>query len=299
MKKSKAISKLERILIKIRNFDFDESDIELLFITARALPNATKSIFEIGSFVAHGDVRDQGLINDIMLRNQLLINCVLGKDKKIVDVNKNQYPKYLPKLLELQLKLYTDEYFKDKLDLKGGQIQKARAVLNKKSSFVIDGDYCRLTDKVGANELNMINCALSKLHANDGIDYDDLMLELVGILKADIEFELLSLLEGNKKEIFCCLLLLLNQVVFSLRKDVSAKTVITVDEKELVSICGWYPVENENGYDNSVVSPVFSSKYLASEILESNVTGVDLEKNDIEFSKELKKIVKRNESYKK
>lgn len=112
MIKSKAILKIERILKKIQDSSFDESHVDVLFVTLRELPKATYNIREIGAFVAHGNVRDQGLVNDIMLRNHLFLNLNFGKDKERVDNQKNQYPSYFPELVRLQLKLFNDESLK-------------------------------------------------------------------------------------------------------------------------------------------------------------------------------------------
>ena len=149
MSKSKAISTIERILNKIKDSNFDESHVYVLFVTIRDLPKATLSIREIGAFVAHGNVRDQGLINDIILRNHLFLNLCFGKDKDLINNDKQLYPKYFPELVRLQLKLFSDEDFKNALNLKGGQVQRARANINKRNAFSIDGENCCASDNLG------------------------------------------------------------------------------------------------------------------------------------------------------
>ncbi|EDJ5353038.1 hypothetical protein GFA98_14650, partial [Salmonella enterica subsp. enterica serovar Apapa] len=102
MNKSKAISRIERILKKLKDGNFTDSDIDVLFVTARELPSATKNVFEIGSFVAHNHQRDKGIINDIMLRNHLFLSLKFGRDKYAVKPELNEFPEYLPLLIKLQ-----------------------------------------------------------------------------------------------------------------------------------------------------------------------------------------------------
>jgi hypothetical protein len=47
MNKSKAISRIERILRKLKDGTFTDSDIDVLFVTARELPTATKNILKL------------------------------------------------------------------------------------------------------------------------------------------------------------------------------------------------------------------------------------------------------------
>lgn len=291
MTKSKAISKVERILRKIKDSNFDETHIDVLFVTIRDLPKATLGIREIGAFVAHGNVREQGLINDIILRNHLFLSFRFGKDHELVNNLKNEYPKYLPELVRLQLKLFNDEDLKKSLNLKGGQVQNARANINKKSAFIIDGDYSRPSEKLGMKELSIINHSLTLFMSGDGIDYENLIDEVATLLKDEIDEDLLYCLQESKKEIFCHLLLLLNQVVFSIRKNVSAKTVINFHDADAVCVDGMYPITMANGSIIEIINPVFSSSYHKSDIFDGEVTREDIDSHNLAFSDDLRKIV--------
>lgn len=291
MNKSKAISKIERILNRIKSSSFDESHVEHLFVTARYLPKATERIFEIGSFVAHGVERNQGLINDIMLRNHLYISMTFGKDKELIDNAKNRFPKYLPELIKLQLRLFNDEELKQALNLKGGQVQRARATLNKKNAFVIDGEHCIPSEKIGSHEVSVINHIMTRLSTNDGIEYNSLIEELIALLKDDIDINLINCLHEKKREICCYLLLLLNNVIFSIHKKIKAKTIIFI-EGNIIQICGSYPIINEDDETVTILNSVFNSNYIYSEIFEEDVTAEDFRDNNLEFSHITKKLSK-------
>ncbi|EKY3154894.1 hypothetical protein RBA22_004182, partial [Cronobacter sakazakii] len=225
MNKSKAISRIERVLRKLKDGTFTDSDIDVLFVTARELPTATKNIFEIGSFVAHNHQRDQGLINDMMLRNHLLLSLGFGRDKHDVKPELNEFPKYLPLLIKLQLRMFNDDHFKKKLGLKGGQVNSARKKLNNKKSYEIKGDICKLTPDIGVNEGRMIQEALSLLNCSDAIEYDVLFDELKNLLKKEIPNVDLTPLDVNRMKIAGILICLLDNIDFSLMAGVKAKTI--------------------------------------------------------------------------
>lgn len=54
----------QEIIRKIEEDNFSSSDIDLLFIKLREHPYGNQVFLEIANFVAHGDVRDKGLIFD-------------------------------------------------------------------------------------------------------------------------------------------------------------------------------------------------------------------------------------------
>ena len=133
---------------------------------------------------------------------------------------------------------------------------------------------------------------MTLLQATDGIEYNALIEEVITLLKNDIDDDLLACLQESKREIFCHLLLLLNQVNFSIRKNVSAKTIIHIDDDDTVSVYGLYPFTNKDGYKAQVINPVFSSRYLKSDIFDGELTRKEVESQNLVFSDELKKIIK-------
>ncbi|HDX8784419.1 TPA: hypothetical protein RQO42_003779 [Klebsiella michiganensis] len=293
MNKSKAISRIERILKKLKDNNFTDSDVDVLFVTARELPSATKNIFEIGSFVAHNHQRDQGVINDIMLRNHMLLSLAFGRDKHDVKPEVNEFPKYLPLLIKLQLKMFSDEHFKSKLGLKGGQIITARKKLNNKKSYVIKDSVCKLGTAIGLNERKMIQEALSQLNCSDKIEFDVLFDELKELIKKEIPNIDITPLNNNRKKIAGVLMCLLNNIDFSLMDGVRAKTILVLDSGKPACVYGqYYFICDAEPFDEMTFSsPVFHSGYDVTDIFDAHVTNEDIENGDIEFSFDLEKIV--------
>lgn len=294
MNKSKAVSRIERVLRKLKDGNYSDSDVDVLFISARELPSATKNIFEIGSFVAHNHQRDQGIINDIMLRNHLLISIGFGRDKHSIKPELNEFPKHLPVLIKLQLKMFSDEHFKKKLGLKGGQVITARKKLNNKKSYEIIGDVCKLTQDIGMNEGRMIQEALTLLNCSDAIEYDVLFDELKTMLKKEIPNVDLTPLDDNRKNIAGILMCLMNNIDFSLLEGVRAKTILSLNnEDQSAYVYGRYYIihDKEPFSEVSIVSPVFNTGYDKNELFDEHVTNDNIESGDIEFSVGLGMIV--------
>ncbi|MBD5753045.1 hypothetical protein IF799_10930 [Citrobacter freundii] len=293
MNKSKAISRIERVLRKLKDGNFTDSDIDVLFVTARELPAATKNIFEIGSFVAHNHLRDQGIINDIMLRNHLLLSLQFGRDKHNVKPDLNEFPKYLPLLIKLQLRMFSDDHFKKKLGLKGGQVNTARKKLNNKKSYEIIGGVCKLTQDIGANEGQMIQEALSLLNCSDSIEFDVLFDELKDLLKKEIPSVDLASLDENRMKIAGVLICLLNNIDFSLMDGVKSKTILSINADENAYIYGQYYIVHDKEPFNEVtiMSPVFHTGYKVTELFDEHVTNESIEAGDVEFSVDLGKVV--------
>lgn len=293
MNKSKAISRIERVLRKLKNDDFTDSDIDVLFVTARELPSATKNIFEIGSFVAHNHQRDQGVINDVMLRNHLLMSFKFGRDQHYFKPELNEFPIYLPLLIKLQLRMFSDDYFKGKLGLKGGQVITARKKLISKKSYVISNGVCKLTPDIGLNEGRMINEALSLLNCSDSIEFDSLFDELKTLLKKEIPDADLTPLDDNRMKIAGILVCLLNNIDFSLMEGVKAKTILSTNADESTYVYGQYYIihDKEPFTEVTIMSPVFHAGYNVTDLFDEHVTNENLENGDVEFNVDLGKIV--------
>lgn len=290
--KSRSILKIEKIINKIELGDFNSSDIEILFVTARELPHASKKVFDIGSFVAHNNIRDKGYIREILLRNHLRSNFSFGYDKNLIKPQLNEYPKYLPILIELQLKMFDVSHFKVKLGLKGHQVNTAIKNVTNKKNYDVKNGICKLAYKISKNESDLINEALSILNGADGIKLDDLINDLKTLLNDNGSDCDLNILDRNKKAIFCSLICLINDVDYALIDGEVAKTVLHIDENKKVHACGKYFVTMEINPVKKVdvMSPILSSDFQVSDIFDSSVTAEDISKNRIKHDIQSNKI---------
>ncbi|EAZ5086310.1 hypothetical protein CRR46_08530 [Salmonella enterica] len=294
MKKSVLISKVSKILSRLNDDNYNDSDIELFFVTLREMPSATKSIIEIGDFVAHSEQRNKGVINEIMLRNSLLANIVSGYDHQVVNKDRNEYPQNFPTLIKLQLKMYNDAEIKANIGLAGGMIKRIRTKLNDKKSYIRDGDICRLAENIGTDEFLVIDFILSFLNGSDGISFELLINEVVALLKMEIPGVDASIIEDKKKCVFCVLLCLLNNVQYPLLTGSVAETIIAADDSDgRVHIMGKYAVDGPQK-NVFIMSVVFHSEYKMVDVFREDVTVVDIQQGNIEYCTKIGKIVRRD-----
>ncbi|WP_042858810.1 hypothetical protein [Dickeya sp. NCPPB 3274] len=296
MKNNSAISRIEKIIYRIKDGAFNDSDVELFFVTLRELKNATRNIVEIGSFVAHNHCRDKGLISDYILRNYLFLSVRVGMDNFLANSSRGEFPKYFPVLIKLQLKMFDNAHFKKKFGLKGGEINRIRYCLNDKGSYLIDGDVCRLNRNVGKKELLIINEVLSLLNCSDGINFDDLIIEIKKLLSSEIKGFDVKIIDEEKLSIFCVIVCLLNNVSFLLLNDVRAETIISIERDQTVGVCVKYSlmVPGVEGDTVQMINPVFYSRYDKKDVFNHDITMGDIESGNLQFSKSHGRIVKIN-----
>nr|QOW97056.1 Orf19 [Serratia marcescens] len=228
----------------------------------------------------------------------MLLSLSFGRDKHDVKPEMNEFPKYLPLLIKLQLKMFTDEQLKSKLGLKGGQVNTARKKLNNKRSYEVKDNVCKLGGDIGSNEMKVIQEVLSVLNCSDAIQFDVLFEELKGLIGKEIPGVDLTPLDDNRKGIAGILMCLLNNINFSLMDGVRAKTVLNVNAYKTAHVYGQYYIVHEKEPFNevTVVSSVFDLGYDVADIFDDHVTDENVENGDIEFNFDLGKIVHCNHS---
>ncbi len=296
MKKNSAISRIEKVISRIKENSFNDSDVELFFVTLRELPNVTRNIIEIGGFVAHNYCRDQGVVRDYILRNYLFLSVRLGMDDFLANSSRGEFSKYFPDLIKLQLRMFDDEHFKKKFGLKGMEVIRIRNCLNDKKSYSIEGDICRLKENVGKKELLIINEVLSLLNCSDGIDFDNLIVEVKNLLSREIKVFDVKIIDEEKLPIFCVILCLLNNVSFLLPNNMRAETIISIERDQSVGVVVKYSLRVSGGDESTVqmINPVFYSSYSAKDVFNHDVTMDDIESGNLQYSKSHGKIVKIN-----
>jgi len=291
MNKSSSIAKIKKIIDRVAQSNFNDSDIEVLFVTAREISSNSKRLFEVGSFVAHNNARDKGIINETLSRGYYLLNLQFGMDRLLVDVNRDRYPAYLQKFIKLQLQILDDNIFREALGIKGQQLAKARKLLSSTRAYQIDGDVCTLSACVGEVERKLVQNIITHLVVNP-IKYEDLFLELINTLRVFFDVEQLEPLYENKKNIYAVLLCLMNGVEFEIEGKIDGQTTIETRDRK-VFIGGGYTLRPHfhPGEVLTMISPVFEGDYNYDEIFCNDITPEDILNHNIEFSSRVGKII--------
>lgn len=296
MKNSKAVNTINAVLSRLSSGVFNDNDIAVLFVTLRNLPSTTRVISEVGAFVAHNHKRDQGMAYDLIFRNHYLLNLTFGQYKYEIKPAINEFPAFLPRLIELQLMMLGDDFFKKELGIKTSRVIKIRSKLKGRGYYKITKGVCKLSKDMTQDDFMVIGKALSVLNTSDGMNFDSLIYDLKVVLGKEINGVDLNVIDGNKDVILCVLLCVMNNVAFELPDEIEARTIINIDSDGFVTICGQYGVvmKKEPLEVVPTLSPLFETGYKFSDIFEDDVSQLDIENDNITFSLAHRKIIKLN-----
>ena len=291
MRRSAALKRIETIISRIESGNFTDSDISILLVTMRELPKSQKSIFEVGSFVAHSDLRDKGTIKDIMLRNHAISNLRFGKDKDLLFSGAKKFPFYFPEFIKLQSKALTADFIAKKTNLSPGKTNSIIDKLNSKSTFKQVDGYAELQRPLSDDENKVINECLSYLLANDAIKHDDLINDMCNLmLEEDSTINIQPLID-KKREIFCAILCLMNNVSYLLdaKHNVSASVEVHLGENSDCDIFGCYylsSIHDGKEIKMRVRHPVYMGGYSQHEIFDADITREDVKEGNFCYSNE-------------
>ena len=127
--------KVQKIVDKIQSGNFDENDIDNIFMKLRAY-SANFNVFrEIADFVAHNDERDRGLVNQALEHMYLSIRFFLdyqGENKKSLDIGV-PFPSWILKLMKYQVERANESDLKTKFN-----VTRSRLISRIDSSFKVD-----------------------------------------------------------------------------------------------------------------------------------------------------------------
>lgn len=213
--------KVQKSVLKIQSGEFDEGDVELLFMRLRAYSEGFHIFREAADLVAHNDVRDKGVINEsldaLFLRLKFYMEYTLGEKVIYLD---GAFPSYFKKLLLYQVKKFSDRELKD--DFKSSR-QKLCSIINNLFQEDRKARTCVLKNpSASASKLNLIFSLLDWIKVEPVFTVEDLMCEILQVLRLnEIEFLEYALREQQDK-IILSFILLLHMTEFKLSAGGSA-----------------------------------------------------------------------------
>ncbi|MDO7439133.1 hypothetical protein Q5X54_02295 [Acinetobacter baumannii] len=209
--------KVQKIVDKIQSGNFDENDIDNIFMKLRAYSTNFNVFREISDFVAHNDERDRGLVNQALEHMYLSIRFFLeyqGENKKSLDISA-PFPSWIIKLIKYQIEKVNESELKTKFN-----VTKSRLLSRIENSFKIDKKDALAHYKIGKlsiSTLEAISYCLEFISGTAKFTQQNLIDELIGVLKKNnLTFdEKLIRLQSNK--ITICTLLLFQDSTFSFK----------------------------------------------------------------------------------
>lgn len=226
-------SKTNKLIKKIETGNFDENDIDSLFMKLRAYSSEFLVFREIADFVAHNDLRDRGLANQSLETMYLRIKFFLeyNSPKKHLDLS-SPFPIWIKRLIKLQVNKCDESSLRTKFN-----VTKQRLLSRIDNGFKDDKKNQVTTVKIGKlsqETVSAIQHVMSFINGNAAFSQKDMIDELINVLKSNkIDFDELCLRSLSNK-ITICTLLLFHKSEFDFKGYKPGRCEITC-EKESIS----------------------------------------------------------------
>jgi len=218
--------KAKKIVERIESGDFDENDIDSLFMRLRAYSSGHRVFREFGDLVAHNEERDRGLATDVLSRMHLglryLVDFVLkGKE---VDYSR-PFPNYVRKLLKLQI--CAADAGRLKTEFRASP-ERLIARVDQLFKHIKGTDEAELVaDKISGETLGAFRYVISRIPATPAFTQRDLLQDIEGVLRQNrVPFDSTALNAASQR-ITLCAMLLLHCTRFDLGSGQSATCVIS------------------------------------------------------------------------
>ncbi len=200
-------NKTQKLVKKIESGHFDENDIDSLFMKLRAYSAGFPVFREVADFVAHNDMRDRGLANQSLETMYLRMKYFLeyNSPKKTLDVS-SPFPLWIKRLMILQVDKCDEDELRTNFN-----VTRQRLVSRIDNAFKEDRQNqvaLYKQGKLSTTTLKAIQHVMSFISGNASFGQDDLMNDLICVLRKNkLEIDEPVLRELSDKITVCVLLL--------------------------------------------------------------------------------------------
>ena len=175
-------AKTQKLVDRILGGDFDENDVDSLFMKLRAYSTGFPLFREVSDFVAHNDLRDRGIANQSLETMYLRMKFFVEYDspKKPLDIISSPFPLWIKKLMKYQVYKCNEKELREKFN-----VTRDRLVSRIDTAFKEDKikDVAIYKDgKLSMQSFEAIQHVLSFISGNPAFTQDDLMNEIIGVL---------------------------------------------------------------------------------------------------------------------
>jgi hypothetical protein len=223
-------AKAQKAVDKIQNNNFDENDIDGLFMRLRAYSHGHKALREFADLVAHNDQRDRGMTNTY-LEGMYLNGKFLGEyrhQKRPLDITK-PFPLYVKKLMKYQVDKAEEKFLREKFSVTPKQLKSQIDNLfaeDKKTDTAYPTKV-----KVDSGTVGALQHLFSFLKVEPVITQALLIDQLISVLrKNQIAFDEATIRQMAPR-ITLCALLLLHEVRFDFGGPETGYCLISFEKK--------------------------------------------------------------------
>lgn len=203
-------SKAQKIINKVQSGDFDENDIDNLFMRLRAYSKQNLIFREIADFVAHNDLRDRGITNQSLQAMYYSIKFFIEyiSPKKSVDITQ-PFPSWIKKLIKYQIDKIDEQKLKDL-----HKVSKERLKSRIDKGFKDDAKSSTASLKQGKlsqQTLEAIRYVMGFIISKEAFTQKALVEQLIQVIDSNgLEYDRVQIEEQSNRITLCAMLLLHN-----------------------------------------------------------------------------------------
>jgi hypothetical protein len=254
-------SKAQKIIDKIQSGDFDENDIDNLFMRLRAYSNGNLVFREISDFVAHNDLRDRGLTNQSLQAMYYSIKYFMEyvSPKKSLDVT-SPFPVWIKTLIQYQI----DKIDENKLKAEHN-VSRARLKSRVDNGFKVDKKNKTAVIKEGKlsdQTLSAIQYVMSFIISKVAFSQKELVQQLIKVIEENNLTHNKDTIEAQSNKIAISVILLLHKSEFDIKVRHVDKDGNDVEFEESfgkLQVNG-YVLLDKDGTDLTVSHPIMSTE---------------------------------------
>ncbi|UZE21861.1 hypothetical protein LOY67_17595 [Pseudomonas sp. B21-056] len=219
--------KAQKVLDKIQGGNFDENDIDNIFMRLRAYSGGFRVFREAADFVAHNDARNKGLVNEALeaLHLSFKFYASYGHMNRPLDLSKPA-PIYIKKMLKLHVYRFKAEELREKFNVTQTRLESWIDNLfkdDKKSKTTMLQHHALSEVKLAAIQ------HLIGFNTYPAFTADELMRELIAVLRLNkLNFDERAVLE-QQPNIVLCVMLLMHQSTYDFGDGAMGECMITAE----------------------------------------------------------------------
>lgn len=203
-------AKAQKLVNRILSNEFDENDVDSLFMKMRAYSAGFPIFREVSDFVAHNDLRDRGIANQSLETMYLRMKYFFeyNSPERTLDISQ-PFPLWIKRLMKYQVYKCDEKQLREKFN-----VTRERLASRIDNAFKEDQKNkiaVYKNGKLSADTFRAIQHIMSFISGNPAFTQNDLIDDLVGVLtKNKISFDEQAFRSLSDKITLCTLLLFHN-----------------------------------------------------------------------------------------
>ncbi|MBJ2206697.1 hypothetical protein JFT33_08890 [Pseudomonas carnis] len=224
--------KLEKTINDIASGNFDERDVDQLFMGLRAHSEGYFAFREIADFVAHNDLRNKGFINNSLEAMYLSMKYLIDFTLKNIPLDLTKpFPAYIKKHFKYQINKIEEETLRKDLNLTQSRASSRIDNLFTENQKTKTAELKR--DHIKDNDKKLIEYLIGRVIARPTYTAEELISELLAVLKLNnLEVDT-QRLKSQTDKITLCILVLIHNTKYEINAEKHALCKIQCEHSSI------------------------------------------------------------------